>query len=1344
MARINTDPIFYGKDSSRPLDLSLNLNLDGLSSQPTGLFNLFSTPAGTAPTAESIRGSQSTRGHDSGSCHSSLDEPPVPSRPLHQLYSATPAMSAPVLAVPRRAPLANPSSPTFSNVNRPQAQPVPTLMTTRTNKPPSPQLDNRSSLFGAVFKDWGTEVPIPTTPPAEPLPLPLATPVEVAKAPEPTNQNLSELEKWALGVDSGNPPPSKPLYEAERSLHSTTSTSASDRPVYTSKLSNPGRPGPSGTGPQLTQSSVLSAIQNRKAPEPVAPPKPLLNFNYTKTPPSLGTGPLFPIESKLTRGLAESVQVHSSGDDDDKPRQKTTPAPAGKAPKSNNWLGGLLSMDGKRFGKKSKKGNGHDSDANGGANGLSLALDLDKDTDRNSFAAAVNTIMDQSTVEEQDDIELALLDSTSPLSKFLAQNANPIVNGGTHFRELPSGQLQAISALTELVRQSHAENRRGPLVVNSDVEDSDVTESAADNSEDEEREENKNKEKKSKGVSWKLPEEEAAEKKAATKRDPKAKAQEEEHLAKEKERVLLQRMLDRHRNEIMQGHGVIHQWMVNSGINPKSVLEESATWKEADASAATELASRPKKFTYHGNLSAASVGNGAPVAVPRNYPTQPVPAVPYMNPMMMAPPHPYGAPAPLYHHPAPFANINLTPGSSNPSTPRLPPATATGGNNGPGSGFYQLPHESLSMSALPPPPSIGRGQTHVSPFASRPGTPKANRNPPSFPLQMIEQLPINPANSAPTDTGSSTSPQPIVQAMSEMDIDPAQHSDTPAGQPSTAAGPSRPLNSSESESDDNAHNKKTCQVKDANGSDASPSESDSENEGYVSFRKKASHLTRPIVMENDEPPLSPELIPGSKKYKTNFKPQSKALKKAVYGNTFNSVGTPVALPGNILVKRRQEQMEEEARRLAEERLAALASSEEDDSDDEGDSEDSDDSGSDETDSEEGSSEEDNSEDDGDSNEAVEQEGVHSEMPSNGYGYTYPGYYYPSYMQYGSTMVPVGYYMMPPGYYPNGTATSMAPGVPTASVQTPAPAPTAIAPTLPVATAVPESPQNKPNKLTRKLSKTKLKGVGSPTVASSSPASSVPSSPLTQNHPPPTGETKATGLTSVPAHAASHYYQQAPYMYPNGSVGPPPAQLQMYSTYNMGQPSGTASSVAASVPSTYYTAPSTYAQNGGWAIPVSATPSNGGEPHPASYGQARPTAKVGPAGMPHVATGQANTTYPPSPLSPSAFDTPTSASPWQTPSMGGAPQVSRAPYTHIINPSTYAAYSGTQSVAYSTHSPQPAAAPPSQHSYLFNGAGTPRLRPHPSGPSGYSAPSNPHLRGPRYAVPNYNYPSHYHA
>ncbi|KAJ1926523.1 hypothetical protein IWQ60_003736, partial [Tieghemiomyces parasiticus] len=918
---------------------------------------------------------------------------PIPSRATQTAPSSEPAFRPPpVMSTPPSAPTTSAVS-TLPRPPRAHTEPMPStrLHATMPRTNPSVRAELTTSQFlGDLLGGWDSGGGDCSSPLASssadrssPLPQPSATttlatvpPTAPASSSPPQGSSLNEFERWALTVENGKQRQTPAGLPTPPSLASTSSTSSSPRlPPLTggpggrivSRLTSAIPTTLDPKAPVRTQSSVLAAMQNRQvvpstdslplaALAPVAPPRPLLSFDTTS-------------DSARPSGSSMALSRVTSEPTDDESTRRSSRSSMSK-PKAPGWLGGIL-------GKGGRKHRTAMADVAPPPEPV-LKLDLGSDEPLTDLVSDVFAVRPPSIAEE-DDIDNALLDPTSALSKFLAINANPLTSGGTSFRELPSGQMQAISALTELMQQAGQNVPPPPVsgkkgrraVATSDVEDSETSESESDcsytsssgseyttdsdDSYDEEasarrrrrlRKANAAKDpKKSKGVSWQLPDEEARRAKRDTEASKAKPPLDDAKLRdQERQRALLQRMLGRHRNEIQQGHGAIHTWMVNCGINPEAVLRDTANQrpaKETSAAPAPAPARPVQRFTAHSNLSGPNLsqlnGGYGPYAGlgSRGYTAHPVPPVPYTA------------------HPS-----HWTPNGAALMTPVPPPRAATS------HGFYHHPQEALSSPAFAPPApgsssggsSVRGSHTHVSPFISRPGTPVLHPAYPVPPLPTIHSssrlaspepiLAAAPVSSPATDVMSVEIHQP---ADAPEAVSSAKPSETPESHVKAQAAETKAdTNATVEESEYTKDAEETYpvvpppeKVDDTDSSDSYTLDSDaSESERrYVSFRKKASHLTRPIAIETEESAAtrssedsSGGATPGSnggrRRFKTNFKPNAKRDLKAVYANTFNAVGTPIALPKLILARRQQEKEEEERLRQMEATIAALASSEE--------------------------------------------------------------------------------------------------------------------------------------------------------------------------------------------------------------------------------------------------------------------------------------------------------------------------------------------------------------------------------------------------------------------------------
>ncbi|KAJ1970295.1 Nuclear aminoacylation-dependent tRNA export pathway component [Dispira parvispora] len=749
--------------------------------------------------------------------------------------------------------------------------------------------NSRPSLLGEILGTLDTSQPsqIPNNRPTDPVPV-----------TQPTD-NFSEFDRWIMGVETGQRPAS-PLGEpAVPSPHTTSKITSAVRPALLSEKDTT-------ESDKATHSSL---------------PMPLLNFD----------GPGSSIDGKELHISDEQKSVRKSsntdiGNTDTKPLNTNTKAKS----RSSHWLSGLLPTKGSKKCHRELPPERPEK--------LTLSLDLGNDT---TFSNVMNDLVESKTTQAEEEIELALQDNTSALSQFLIRNVPPTCNTGTSFRELPSGQKQAISALTELLHHKGISPTR-PVMNNSDVEDSDTDGSELSEggySDDESGPDTpggakKQTEHEKKGVSWNLPSGQVSEADQANQatsasdmaKDEERKRREQE---KEKERALLQRMLDRHRNEILKGHGAIHNWMVNSGINPDALFDEpSKPVEEARPPVNAKYRSIPNPFTapgvedpsqpyfgspygnpagggrlmYNSNRSGSNINTTSSFGATftrRNYSAQALPSFPLTN----LPP----CPPPPNLHMAYNGAVNLHNGS-----PGIP--FPFNDNQVP------VAHDGKSDSD----PNTVCSKTYVSPLLSHTNRQHMSPLHPTHTRKPYQEH--NPGVSPPMEyqTSPTVSHGEPVGRHSEAE-------NTPVMNPPDLTGPTQPnpdLSDSKSVSSVKGVSAVTdpasklvpiagsCEQHSSDESDV-----DGESSGYVDFQKKANPLARPIVMteEPDPPAISP--TETKRRFKTNFKRTSSdaRTRAGVYANTFNSVGTPVALPNLILAKRKQEE---------EERLQAVAREEE--------------------------------------------------------------------------------------------------------------------------------------------------------------------------------------------------------------------------------------------------------------------------------------------------------------------------------------------------------------------------------------------------------------------------------
>ncbi|KAJ1660334.1 hypothetical protein IWQ61_000733 [Dispira simplex] len=733
---------------------------------------------------------------------------------------------------------------------------------------------------------------------SQPPEIPNSRPTEPVSAAQPINK-LSEFDRWIMGVETGQTPTSL----------------LSDSVVSTPR-----------TTPEITsvaRSVLLSKKEAGQLDEIVRSPfpMPLLNFD--------GPGSNIDLKELHITGEQERVSEGTNADitsGDIKPVNTNMKSKS----RSSHWLSGLLPTKGSKKCHRELPPEKPEE--------LTLSLDLGIDT---TFANVVNDLVESKTTQIEDEIELALQDNTSALSQFLVRNIPPTCNTSTSFRELPSGQMQAISALTELLRHKGATVAH-PAMNNSDVEDSETDGnelSEGGYSDDESGPDTPGGGKKrtkqaKKGVSWNLPDSRASESdqiKQATSAFDLAKDQERKlrEQEKEKERALLQRMLDRHRNEILKGHGAIHNWMVNSGINPSALFDEPGKpVEESSPPVNAKYRSISNPFTVpgvedpgqpyfrnpygnpsggghlmlHSNRSGGNVNTASSFGATftrRNYSAQALPTFPLTN----LPP----CPPPPNLHMAYNGAVNPHYGS-----PGIPSSFIDS--------QVSVMREVESDSEL----NTTRSNTYVSPLLFHANRQHISSFHPTNIRSPYQEYNPGVSSSMTHQTYPTVHDGESIGQCPEVGTTPEINPPVPSGSTKSSPSPfnSKSITSSEDVSAFTDPASKSAPDQESRGLRSSDeSDEDGEGNGYVDFQKKANSLARPIVMakEPDPPVISPTEM--KRRFKTNFKHTSSDVRAhaGVYSSTFNSVGTPVALPNAILAKRKQE---EEERRLAEAREAA--------------------------------------------------------------------------------------------------------------------------------------------------------------------------------------------------------------------------------------------------------------------------------------------------------------------------------------------------------------------------------------------------------------------------------------
>ncbi|KAJ1975925.1 hypothetical protein H4R35_002926, partial [Dimargaris xerosporica] len=577
-----------------------------------------------------------------------------------------------------------------------------------------------------------------------------------------------------------------------------------------------------------------------------------------------------------------------------------------------------------------------------------------------------------SQATQDDEVDLALQDVNSALGKFLAQHPDPLDHGDT-FRELPSGQMQAISALTELLR--HTGVPRRSRYTTSDVEDSESDLTSANSDDDESDAEHRQKPKKLKGVSWDLPEDA----KSSAGNDPSGAAHENgaraesssltnatpteaEINAQREQRALLQRMLNRHRHEIQQGHGAIHDWMVKAGIDPQQVLKATATWADdpRTQSPAPARPVMPKSFSMQPDRTAMvsprrgdTIVSGVPSqpmtpassyagyspapnasfvyptryspALPVAYPPSPfVQSVPHSAPLAYSQgPHRIGLPIDTYDHSMPHREEETHPcpghqtnGPALNFSPLVQPRQVSVDNGQQSTNISQV---LLTDASVP----------HTSPAATDEGNmqPRTHAGAEPTPLVTLVASPVTEDDATP-EPSLGEIPLPTAALPNDQPNPEPQRTALVASTASLSSAANDSLDSTVVLTGDEQrlNPSMVSAAVDSEGEDGQ-GDAHTATSGFKRYPKKPNRPTRLIVYSDHEPTTPTNTCEG-KKYKTNFRPPRSSKRNEVYASAYNSLGTPVAHPSVILAKRKQEEEEAERERREVELQAKLAREEE--------------------------------------------------------------------------------------------------------------------------------------------------------------------------------------------------------------------------------------------------------------------------------------------------------------------------------------------------------------------------------------------------------------------------------
>ncbi|KAJ1978095.1 hypothetical protein H4R34_003333 [Dimargaris verticillata] len=854
-------------------------------------------------------------------------------------------------------------TPTVDGSTRSYTPPVPTL-------PPLPNL--KISRIPAP----------PTTVDLFPSVLPSSPATQIMPPAEPSLMD-DIFKEWGsrLQTESNGPPSPKLLAGPLARACPVDSESESDSDMVPLATLN----APSQPSPMVTSPTTLAPFSRPQATV-LTPPS---SVTATTGEPAFAKAPLLSLD---VPSPSQSTPLIASSSN---PQRKSSAAsrPNSPQPKGSGWLNPLrlsttittatttvTSNRASRLKLWPSRKNKRNSGSTSAAPGLQLSLPGENSAEQadDSLTQFAEQLMTKSVVApevsqatQDDEVDLALQDVNSALGKFLAQHPNPLDHGDT-FRELPSGQMQAISALAELLR--HTGVPRRSRYTTSDVEDSESDSISVTSDDDDSDAERRQKPKKLKGVSWDLPEdakssvggshpsdvarENGAQTESLSLTD--ATPTEAEIKAQREQRALLQRMLSRHRHEIQQGHGAIHDWMIKAGIDPQQVLKATATWADdpRTQSSAPVRSVMPKSFSMQPDRTAmVSPRRAEPiVAGVSSQPMTPASSYAGYSPAPNASfvhPTTYSPAFPVTYPPSPF--VQSAPHSAPLLYSHVPrhfgqpiesfdytllrrgeePHPSSGHQtNGPAQHFSPLvrPHQAGTSSGQL---STNISQVHLADAPSPPSSsvatdeascqlqPQASADP--APLEVSAASPLAETEDDVTpETSLGNMPLPAAEQ-------PIPGSQSTALVASTASLPSAGNDSLDPtvvliEDEERLDATLANPAADSEGGDGQ-GDALTTNSGFKRYPKKPNRPTR-LIVYSDHEQTTPTDTGEGKKFKTNFRPPRSSKRNEVYASAYNSLGTPVAHPSVILAKRKQEEEEAERERREAELQANLAREEE--------------------------------------------------------------------------------------------------------------------------------------------------------------------------------------------------------------------------------------------------------------------------------------------------------------------------------------------------------------------------------------------------------------------------------